>query len=73
MLLYQFDIVEEVLVKSSQTGWKIKAKVGDISKLDMSPLTQNDFKNWRKDLSLVVEVHGKAWVSSCVINFFKCT
>ena len=48
-------------MKCSQTGRKIKAKVGDISRKDMSPLTQGDLK---KGSSLVV-VNGKAYPVEC--------
>ena len=47
-----------MLVKCSKTGRKLKAKIGDISKEDMSPLTQGDLK---KGSSLVVEVNKKAY------------
>ena len=63
-MLCLFATVEEVLVKCSQTGCKIKAKTRDISKKDMSPLTQGDLK---KESSLVVEMNGKTYL----VEFMK--
>lgn len=44
-------------MKCSQTGRKIKAKFGDISKKDMTPMTEADLKG----SSLVVTIHGKSY------------
>lgn len=63
-MLCLFATVEEVLVKCSQMGHKIKAKTRDILKKDMSPLTQGDLK---KKSSLVVEMNGKAYL----VEFIK--
>ena len=58
ILTWLFPSVEEVLVKCSQTGRKIKSKVEDISRKDMSPLTSSDLK---KGSSLMVEMNGKSY------------
>lgn len=50
-------LVGEVLVKCSQTGRRIKAKVADISK-DNTSVTQTDLK---KGSSLLVAVTGKTY------------
>lgn len=39
LLLY---VTEEVLLRCSQTGRKIKARVGDLSREDMRPLSEED-------------------------------
>ena len=51
-------LIEEVLVKCSQTGRRIKAKVSDISKKDNTSVTQTDLK---KGSSLLVAVTGKTY------------
>ena len=53
-----FIYAEGVIVKCSQTGRKIKTKVQNITKNDMSPIVIDDFK---KGSSLLVEVNGKPY------------
>ena len=48
----------EVLVKCSQTGKKIKAKGGNLSRKDSKPLTAKDLS---KGSNLLVEVNGTSY------------
>ena len=60
---------EDVVLKYVQTGKKLKAKVGDLSREDQQPLKEKDLT---KGSNLVVTTNGTDYpVSSCGFCF-KC-
>ena len=57
---------EEVVVKCAQTGKKLKAKVGDLSREDQQPLKEKDLT---KGSNLVVTTNGTDYPVVSFVNF----
>lgn len=70
LLLY---VTEEVLLRCSQTGRKIKARVGDLSREDMRPLSEEDLVKGSRLIAMLRTPHIQ-WILSnlqvCLLAIF---